>query len=96
MPNPNFLPQGPVSFGGTTGPIEQMFQYFLETAEVPVHGNEMREIYKRIFYIAAMQVYNTMLSAMRADSELNVMVMVTNAMRIDLNQYFGVEENYVN
>lgn len=92
MGNQDPSPNGAASPGSTTGPIELMWENWLEANRAILDINENNVLaVKYCFYCAAVQVYNALVQSMHVDLTLKTTSVLSEAMRLDLNHYFDAE-----
>lgn len=73
---------------GITGPIEAMWQHWLANYALEGIDDTNREAVRYCFYCAAVSTYNAILQSFREDASMNLMVMLTGAMKQNFEEFF--------
>lgn len=87
MSNPSKLPFQ-LELSGDSGPVEQMWEAFLRDHTDESFSENQRQNARVIFYIAAARMYDTLVTMVKLDPTMGLMVRVTELIHKDIDAFF--------
>ena len=91
MPNQEPLPNRSEYLGSSMGPLDELFENWLQQQEAAGNLNRNEEASllwaKYVFFCACTEMYNTMMIVIKVDHSLKSLSIVSEAMRVNIDSY---------